>query len=49
MRFLGSGYHLYHPECSRKQLNVNKNLLQRTIDEKLTYCQNGLKQATIID
>jgi glycosyltransferase involved in cell wall biosynthesis len=49
MRFLGSGYHLYHPECSREQLNTNKNLLQKTIAEKLTFCQNGLTQAATID
>lgn len=37
-------YHLYHPELSRKNLEFNMNLVQKTIKEKITYIDNGINK-----
>ena len=42
LKFAGVGYHLYHKENSRRSLADNDIILQKTIDEKLTYCPNGI-------
>ncbi|HIF9189291.1 TPA: glycosyltransferase family 2 protein [Photobacterium damselae] len=42
LKFAGVGYHLYHKENSRQSLADNDIILQKTIDEKLTYCPNGI-------
>lgn len=38
----GVEFHLYHPENPRTQLNINDKILQRTIDEKRTWCTEGV-------
>jgi glycosyltransferase involved in cell wall biosynthesis len=42
LRFGGVAYHLSHPQESRAELSQNENLLQKTIDDRLIYCRNGL-------
>ncbi len=40
LKFAGIQYHLYHKEGNSN--SFNDNILQRAIDEKLTWCENGL-------
>lgn len=40
----GIVFHLYHPGNSRSQFNINNEILQKTIDEKRTWCSKGLDQ-----
>ena len=42
LRFAGIAYHLSHTEVPRPQIASNDKLLQRTISEKLKYCENGI-------
>lgn len=42
LKFAGIQYHLYHNEGSSS--SKNDALLQKTIDEKLTWCENGINQ-----
>jgi glycosyltransferase involved in cell wall biosynthesis len=42
LRFAGIAYHLSHEEASRPQMELNDKLLQRTVTEKLKYCDNGI-------
>ncbi len=42
LRFAGVAYHLSHPVRSRDRLSQNDKLLQRSIEEKATYRENGL-------
>ena len=42
LKFAGVGYHLYHPENSRKSLPENDAILEYTIEKKLIYCSNGI-------
>jgi hypothetical protein len=42
VKFAAFGYHLYHPESSRKRLVINDGILLRTIQEKLIRCENGI-------
>lgn len=44
LKFAGVGYHLYHNENSRQSLSENDKILQNTIDNKLTYCENGINK-----
>lgn len=44
LKFAGFGYHLYHPENSRDMLSVNDGILNRTIDERLRSCANGVNK-----
>ena len=44
LKFYGKAYHMYHPENSRKSLEKNDKLLEETINKKLKYCKNGLRQ-----
>jgi hypothetical protein len=37
-------YHLNHTEASRQMLDINKTLLEKAINEKLTYIHNGIKK-----
>ena len=45
IKFEGAGFHLYHPEHSRKQLPVNDAILARTIELGLQRCENGIYKA----
>ena len=47
LKFAGFGYHLYHPENSRKQLPQNDAILQETIDKKLKRCDNGISKKSV--
>lgn len=40
----GIVFHLYHEDNSRSQFNINNEILQRTIDEKHTWCSKGVDQ-----
>ena len=42
IKFGGYGYHLYHPEHSRKQLPINDAILSQTIELRLKQCWNGI-------
>lgn len=42
LKFAGVGYHLYHNENSRASLLENDKILENTINNKLTRCENGL-------
>lgn len=44
MKFNGLVYHLYHPMNDRARLQQNDVILQETIDQKLTWCENGISQ-----
>lgn len=44
LKFSGVGYHLYHNENSRASLSENDAILERTIQEKLTRCEQGIDQ-----
>jgi len=44
MKFNGLVYHLYHPMNDRTRLKFNDNILHQTIDQKLTWCDNGIDQ-----
>ena len=43
-KFKASAYHLHHKENSRAQLPENEALLQKSIDEKLLECSNGINK-----
>jgi len=44
LRFGGVGYHLHHPENSKKMLEQNELLLEKTISQQLKYCSLGIDQ-----
>ena len=44
VKFVALGYHLYHKEESRKALLENDQLLHVTIENKLTWCDDGLSK-----
>lgn len=47
VKFAAFGYHLYHPENSRKQLPVNDSILWRTIHERKVRCENGIQKPAL--
>lgn len=44
IKFLATAYHLHHDMCSRHELKRNSELLQKTITEKRTRCENGIEK-----
>jgi predicted glycosyltransferase involved in capsule biosynthesis len=44
LRYGGIVYHLYHPESSKSNLEDNDMIQQKTIQEKLVWCENGLEK-----
>lgn len=46
LKFVALGYHLYHKEESRNSLPENDHLLKDTIENKLTWCDDGLSKFT---
>jgi glycosyltransferase involved in cell wall biosynthesis len=44
LRFGGVAYHLYHQENSRNNLSSNDRLLEETINQHISYCQQGISQ-----
>ncbi|ADZ92498.1 glycosyltransferase family 2 protein [Marinomonas mediterranea] len=44
LKFKAVGYHIYHVENSREQLQVNNDIYMKTLSEKLIFCNNGISQ-----
>jgi glycosyltransferase involved in cell wall biosynthesis len=44
MKFYGLAYHLYHAMNDRTRLGNNDRILQRAIEGKLTWCENGISR-----
>ncbi len=42
LRYRGIVYHIYHLEKSKDRLEINNDIEQRTITEKLKWCANGI-------
>tara|TARA_R100001369_G_scaffold20091_1_gene36555 strand:+ start:29535 stop:30320 length:786 start_codon:yes stop_codon:yes gene_type:complete len=42
LRYGGIVYHLYHPESSKSNLIDNEKIQQKTNQEKLVWCENGV-------
>ncbi|QUJ67290.1 glycosyltransferase family 2 protein [Photobacterium sp. GJ3] len=42
LKFSGAGYHLYHAENTRASLAKNDEILENTVRQKLTRCDNGI-------
>jgi len=42
LRYLAIIYHIWHHEKSRDRLNINDEIQQLAIDDKLTKCKNGI-------
>jgi glycosyltransferase involved in cell wall biosynthesis len=42
LKFNAIQYHLWHKKNNRKSLAINDEILQKTIDNKLTWCDNGI-------
>jgi hypothetical protein len=44
LRYLAIIYHIWHHEKSRERLNINDEIQQKAISEKLLRCNNGIDQ-----
>ncbi len=44
LRYGGIVYHLYHPESSKSNLEDNDKIQQKTIKEKLVWCEKGVSK-----
>lgn len=44
IRFNATAYHLYHSLNERKNLTVNDQILQNTIEKGLKWCEHGMSQ-----
>jgi hypothetical protein len=42
LRYRGIVYHIYHTTSSKSKLNINDLIQQRSIDENLLRCENGI-------
>lgn len=42
LRFAGVAYHLSHKEAKRTDISTNDRILEKTITERLEYCENGI-------
>ena len=42
IKFNAIGYHLYHPENTRKNLKKNDEILEKSISSKIIKCDNGI-------
>ncbi len=47
LKFHGLGFHLYHPMNTRDRLLINNTILKKTIDEKCSWCEEGIAQYLI--
>ena len=47
VKFAAFGYHLYHPESSRKYLPKNDLILLHSIQRKLKRCENGIEKSLV--
>lgn len=44
LRLGGIAYHLYHAENTKSNLALNDQILEKTIKEKITFCEKGIHQ-----
>ncbi|MEZ9925706.1 glycosyltransferase family 2 protein [Vibrio breoganii] len=44
LKFAGIGFHLYHKESPRELLAQNEHILNKTIEQRLVRCSNGLEK-----
>jgi len=44
LKFKANALHLYHEENSRKMLTKNDEILKSTIDNRLSWCKNGINK-----
>ena len=49
IKFNAIGYHLYHPENTRKNLQKNDEILENSISSKIIRCDNGLDKHNVIN
>lgn len=49
LKFGGIAYHLWHHEAERDALPHNDALLNKTLENKLTRCENGVNQFLMVD
>ncbi|WP_425325943.1 glycosyltransferase family 2 protein [Neisseria wadsworthii] len=49
LKFSGIAYHLWHHEAERDALPHNDALLNKTLENKLTRCENGVNQFLMVD
>jgi len=42
LKFAANGYHLYHQENTRNCLSANNEILNATIQKKLSWCEHGI-------
>jgi len=42
IKFAAITYHMWHPVANRELLTENRRLLRNTVDNRLTWCSNGL-------
>ena len=45
LRLGGVQFHIFHNENDRNLLNKNDDILEQTISNKLTWCNNGIKKS----
>jgi glycosyltransferase involved in cell wall biosynthesis len=44
IKFSALAYHLFHPEHSKESLGQNDSILENTIKEKSSWCENGINK-----
>lgn len=44
IKFNTNTLHIFHPESSRKMLSINDEILEKTRNQKLIRCENGLEK-----
>ncbi|MBF6608205.1 MAG: glycosyltransferase family 2 protein [Flavobacterium sp.] len=44
LKNVGIAYHIYHPEQSRSQLEINNEIERQTTEKKLTFIEKGVNQ-----
>lgn len=42
LKFKAIVYHIWHKESSKEKLNINHNIQQNAIENKLVWCKNGI-------
>ncbi|TDO96313.1 glycosyltransferase family 2 protein [Marinomonas balearica] len=44
LKFKAVGYHIYHSENSRAQLQINNDIYLKTVSENLSFCKKGVSE-----
>lgn len=44
LKFMAVAFHLFHPVCTRENLNNNDSILEQTEQKRLSWCRNGLRK-----